>query len=475
MVKARDEVRGRRFGGRWVFFALVVMTVAGVVMGVFPLLFPTPATTGDVVAAAERLREKHMPEGEDAWPRYERVIAENEWLFGEWDETNGWDLAPQRVLDRLASNEWGHPPHAEALELAKRLPGLLEGVEWATAAPACMAPMEASDRGSINRVRTAAAVPIRTLVRTLSHLMRIHAAAGDWEGVERVLRVEFAALRHVGLQGTPGSLSWEGNVGHQTCMSLRRALLESPPPGDVCMRLASIVEERLSPRLTVAAAIEAERLAQQARLARYFDVAGRPLTWRLRRSAQRVGISRVMDPPTIGDRLINISALWQPGWPETMRGLEAMLKEAEAALEGEFPLPWPRPARAMAGRDWPLRAGTAHQMHVSLGNMIWARESARVGTVAFLTILAFKDEHGRWPETLEEAVPEEFCVLVCTGERLGYVVSAAGWEDEADGTKRVPFRLTARGFPSWFGGDGIEMVVGYPMEAGGEKVEVGSE
>lgn len=421
----RFAVRALKWLGAGV---LTLALLAGAGWGYLEWRFGIPEEP-DAVAALLRLQDEAVPPGDDAWPLYRQIILEEYAipdLEPRWQQRAG-DLY-QRTEGLMnthrinfAGGEWSDPSFEPLREVLADSQRLLALFDEAAARPACRFPIH-TEGDELHGTRipgvmkpyssfamfgpAAALLRIQTIAMAS---MRDHASRGEWDTVRRRIGSLIAFAHHLRMnRGILGTLSL--NQESEVHLWVWRLAHEFQADAAEVDRLIAFLED-LDPPGAITHLLKEQSLLVP-------------------------GIVYIYTPEFIlTDRETWADAWEAPRARKVTKQLHRALRQTYAEFEKPRHERTPVAHEIPEGLDLPL---TACQILIDDWDFLaMNRRAALVG----LHIERFHREHGRWPDTLDEALPDTALAQIGPGMTLEYdPTPSAWWPYQLSGPEGMPYR-----------------------------------
>lgn len=445
----------RRSGGLrrallWIF-AGVGLTAGLMTWAVWPYVMYTPSTPDPAfLARLESLRPAEH--GPNRWDEFAALVTDELGFEGRTfsDGSRGRALGLPFHFRDLQERSWGDPgleKQRRAMEaLADVLARLDEILEAGSLAfplrrdrdPFSKGPDEAVAWGSMWSLYR----PLTFLADVNSGAMRSAAERCDWPEFERRLLTGLQLAAPALSDPDPESWAISYAIQHGAVIEALRLIDELDIPPDVTLRALATVEaeEWRWQEINAERGVEAARLIAHDRARRWFagsGVADLPrFDRRWRDDLPWVDTSAPLDgPPTWMERVANVRAMMYPTYASIAAKIDAdhdaQLKEAQDedveslwkrmdALRNDMSSESDDPAH----RDWPTEFEAA--AHPSGGVVEFQLRPVGMATSCLRALaMSFRLEchramHGRWPERLEDAMPESAAIEPRSGLPMAY-------------------------------------------------------
>ncbi|MFG0273559.1 MAG: hypothetical protein ACF8QF_00720 [Phycisphaerales bacterium] len=421
---------------RWAVLGVSVALVGVLAYFVIDLMWATPAPRFNAAERMDALVQGVQPAGENSWPAYRAVLrgetpgagVSSMPLPSSGERDLAWPSHPASVG---AWEDARHDPwrkhladsalHMEEFIEATALPGfrrVLTSEFESLDAPLDIDPSVMPAQSLFEGIWTHLG-PQRSFTRLLVAAMRSAVAAGEWNEFIRYARAGIRSGVHNTLQGI--ALEWLVGFSQLTLVlsEVRLQLAEREVPADVCAALLGAIRdaEALLPPSTHL--VEVERALIQDATQWAFDRKGRLVSWTISRS-----MFDLDDPPTFGERALNLLSPLHPGYEATAATVDAYFDEAAKQARGELADQAAVGERVDAN---PVAYILMPAMFRVLRNTMYYRQQI-AGTRVMLHLEIYHAEHGRWPDALAEAMPVE--ETICPGGDVAfeYVVRDDGYD-----------------------------------------------
>ncbi|TVQ33380.1 MAG: hypothetical protein EA376_02480 [Phycisphaeraceae bacterium] len=372
---------------------------------------PVPAP--DVTEKMNELLAAALPDGSDATPLLMDFMERRNELPYFWDTESGERESTNSLLHQLRVRDWSDPELSLAHEAWSQISPLLSLLHEAAAHDVVRAPYVRNgvdgfpgNETAFGRFRS----PTREILRIA---IRDAAEREAWDEVERNLETTLRLAHHLGQRLTLDDLTAASMLAYGALLEIILQSQERRIPHEVCERLIDVIN-RVDPLpAPIERVCEVERLRTNAYLSQLFSRSGIMIDWME---------GNFTSESSLIERLANVRAL-----AAHRRSL------AENAVDEQFHTfsTWweALPGERIALQDnlvYPDRIGDGNWEHIVWFNesnfrlAFHTRNTLPAGVRTALRIAQFRDMHGHWPETLEEALSGEELLETLTGEKWQY-------------------------------------------------------
>jgi len=354
-----------------------------------------------------------LPAGENGWRRLRD--AQQEWRAIDREMALRHDTvrALHHASDRLLMDSWDHPEHEIPrliwVEVEARVMPLIHA---AAAKPALLdSDVEYIDAQTIgDSICLLQHFQMWRVINRARELtittMRAACVRGDWVEFERCFETAFRLSRHALAIGGRFGLHTHHTGLASTLDQLQLLDREHRLPAEVRDRMLEAIEREMATAPDMALAAEIERCRGLAELPQRFGPTGHRLTFGDGKSKWRTGL-----------RQFNV--LWMPNRDEYMAEREASLRAAVEWVD-DLTQSWSMSVHATSERMISIARTDAHSMVQTFAHRAVALAASR----ATFAASAFQSRNGRWPRTLDEAMPHEWTLNPLTGAPFRYITPA---------------------------------------------------
>lgn len=394
------------------------------VSGMWGLLNASPAPTGDYLRMLNEITQEGQPEGENAWPMYRAILADDFGIRTQSDRGNATWLMLHGFLNEsmLLRGDWEALNRDADIAVIEYIKPILKKLDRAAERPRSVRPINADGAltdefvpggdivTTLNLGNMNVLGPLSRLSGLNTRAMRISAEQADWGDAAQRFRTGLAMGLHLSRQPT---IVEQAITVWQTLWPLKELatlLNEKEIPAGMCAAMIDAIDTHdWSAAASMRRAVHGERVLLLGRIESSSTASGMmlPSVWMSRGSTT-----------TLKSRLFNLAAPWLSRRREaiaiaeewTRRSFEMISMKSEDRIDTEKRIyeDLIEPRASLSIIFWgSLRHG--------FDALEWT-ETLRAGVRIMLRLEIFFEQTGAWPTSLTQAMSEEEASDPISGE-----------------------------------------------------------